>query len=218
MNKHLELFTSFFKIGLFTFGGGLAMIPLISKEAVEKRGWITDDEVLDMVAIAESTPGVIAVNSATYIGYKVGGFLGSLVATIGVTLPSFVIICLLSLIIDQFLANTYVAYAFMGIRCVVAVLILNAAIKLVKVAPKTIYSLVIFLLAIALTFIFPSVSSIYFILAGFGLGILWYAVINKPTEAPSVDTPSVENSSTEEPINQEPTEQVEDQPKEDEVQ
>lgn len=184
MNKHLELFTSFFKIGLFTFGGGLAMIPLISKEAVEKRGWITDDEVLDMVAIAESTPGVIAVNSATYIGYKVGGFLGSLVATIGVTLPSFVIICLLSLIIDQFLANTYVAYAFMGIRCVVAVLILNAAIKLVKVAPKTIFSLVIFLLAIVLTFIFPGVSSIYFILAGFVLGILWYALITYKKEPP----------------------------------
>ena len=94
MNKHVELFTSFFKIGLFTFGGGLAMIPLISKEAVEKRGWVTEDEILDMVAIAESTPGVIAVNSATYIGYKVGGFWGSLLATLGVTIPSFTIICL----------------------------------------------------------------------------------------------------------------------------
>ena len=184
MNKHVELFTSFFKICLFTFGGGLAMIPLISKEAVEKRGWVTEDEILDMVAIAESTPGVIAVNSATYIGYKVGGFFGSLLATLGVTIPSFTIICLLSLIIEQFLANTYVAYAFMGIRCAVAMLILSAAIRLAKVAPKTIYSLVIFLLAVALTFIFPSVSSIYFILAGFGLGILWYVVINKPKEEP----------------------------------
>ena len=198
MNKHIELFTSFFKIGLFTFGGGLAMIPLISKEAVEKRGWVTEDEILDMVAIAESTPGVIAVNSATYIGYKVGGFWGSLLATLGVTIPSFTIICLLSLIIEQFLANTYVAYAFMGIRCAVAILILSAAIRLAKAAPRTIYSLVIFLLAIALTFIFPSVSSIYFILAGFGLGILWYAVINKPK-----DEVKEEKESEEEPLEEE---------------
>ena len=200
MNKHLELFTSFFKIGLFTFGGGLAMIPLISKEAVEKRGWISDEEVLDMVAIAESTPGVIAVNSATYIGYKVGGFLGSLVATLGVTLPSFIIICLLSLIIDQFLANTYVAYAFMGIRCVVAILILNAAIKLVKVAPKTIFSLVIFLLAIVLTFIFPGISSIYFILAGFVLGILWYALITYKKEPPKQEEQSTPEEKKEDEV------------------
>ena len=199
MNKHVTLFTSFFKIGLFTFGGGLAMIPLISKEAVEKRGWVTEDEILDMVAIAESTPGVIAVNSATYIGYKVGGFWGSLLATLGVTIPSFTIICLLSLIIEQFLANTYVAYAFMGIRCAVAILILSAAIRLAKAAPRTIYSLVIFLLAIALTFIFPSVSSIYFILAGFGLGILWYAVINKPKD----EAKKEEKESEEEPLEEE---------------
>ena len=199
MNKHVALFTSFFKIGLFTFGGGLAMIPLISKEAVEKRGWVTEDEILDMVAIAESTPGVIAVNSATYIGYKVAGFWGSLLATLGVTIPSFTIICLLSLIIEQFLDNTYVAYAFMGIRCAVAILILSAAIRLAKAAPRTIYSLVIFLLAIALTFIFPSVSSIYFILAGFGLGILWYAVINKPKD----EAKKEEKESEEEPLEEE---------------
>lgn len=185
MNKNLQLFGSFFKIGLFTFGGGLAMLPLISREAVEKKGWVTDEEIIDMVAISESTPGVIAVNSATYIGYKTNGFLGSLFATIGVTLPSFIIICILSLFVDKVLANTWVSYAFHGIRCVVAMLILSAVIKLTKACPKNIFSLIVFALTVALTFIFPNVSSIYFIIAGFALGILWYALINKPKEEPS---------------------------------
>lgn len=202
MNKNLQLFGSFFKIGLFTFGGGLAMLPLISKEAVEKREWVTDEEMLDMVAIAESTPGVIAVNSATYIGYKVNGFLGSLFATIGVTLPSFIIICILSLFIDKVLANTWVSYAFHGIRSVVAILILSAAIKLAKACPKNIFSLVIFLITIALVFIFPSVSTIYFILGGFVLGILWYALINKPKEepAPVEESPKEEEKEVEENV------------------
>lgn len=182
MNKNLQLFSTFFKIGLFTFGGGLAMIPLISRETVEKHKWVTDDEILDMIAIAESTPGVIAVNSATYVGYKVNKIWGSIIATLGVVLPSFLIICILSLFIDQFLANEIVQYAFKGIRAVVGVLILNAALKLFKKTPKNLVTLIVFLLSISLTFIFPSVSTIYFILLGFLFGIIWYAVINKPKE------------------------------------
>ena len=182
MNKNLQLFTTFFKRGLFTFGGGLAMIPLISRETVEKHKWVTDDEILDMIAIAESTPGVIAINSATYVGYKVNKFWGSLFATLGVFLPSFTIICILSLFIDQFLANEIVQYAFRGIRAVVGVLILNAAIKLIKNTPKNLVSLIVFLLAISLTFIFPNVSTIYFIILGFIFGVVWYAIINKPKE------------------------------------
>lgn len=182
MNKNLQLFTTFFKIGLFTFGGGLAMIPLISKETVEKHKWVTDDEILDMIAIAESTPGVIAINSATYVGYKVNKFWGSLFATLGVVLPSFSIICIISLFVDAFLSNEIVQYAFNGIRAVVGVLILNAAIKLAKSAPKNVVSLLIFLLAIILTFVFPSVSTIYFILFGFLFGVIWYALINKPNK------------------------------------
>lgn len=182
MNKNLQLFSTFFKIGLFTFGGGLAMIPLISRETVEKHKWVTDDEILDMIAIAESTPGVIAVNSATYVGYKVNKIWGSIIATLGVVLPSFLIICILSLFIDQFLANEIVQYAFRGIRAVVGVLILNAALKLFKKTPKNLVTLIVFLLSISLTFIFPSVSTIYFILLGFLFGIIWYAVINKPKE------------------------------------
>lgn len=182
MNKNLQLFSTFFKIGLFTFGGGLAMIPLISRETVEKHKWVTDDEILDMIAIAESTPGVIAVNSATYVGYKVNKIWGSIIATLGVVLPSFLIICILSLFIDQFLANEIVQYAFRGIRAVVGVLILNAALKLFKKTPKNLVTLIVFLLSISLTFVFPSVSTIYFILLGFLFGIIWYAVINKPKE------------------------------------
>lgn len=179
MNNNLKLFTTFFKIGLFTFGGGLAMLPLIGKETVEKHKWVTEEEILDMVAIAESTPGVIAVNSATYIGYKVNKFWGSLFATIGVVLPSFIIICLLSLIIEQFLANQIVAYAFMGIRSVVAILILNAIMKLSKNTPKTALTLSIFLVALVLTFVFPSVSTIYFILAGFAVGIISHLITSR---------------------------------------
>ena len=182
MNKNLQLFTTFFKIGLFTFGGGLAMIPLISKETVEKHKWVTDDEILDMIAIAESTPGVIAINSATYVGYKVNKFWGSLFATLGVVIPSFAIICLVSLFVDAFLANQIVQYAFTGIRAVVGVLILNAAIKLAKSTPKTLVSLLVFLVSIILTFVFPSVSTIYFILFGFLFGIIWYVLVNKPVD------------------------------------
>jgi chromate transporter len=178
--KSLELFWIFFKIGLFTFGGGYAMIPQIKEVVIEKKKWISEEEMLDIIAIAESTPGPIAVNSATYIGYKVNKFFGSLCATLGVVLPSFIIICLVSLIIESFLANQIVAFAFMGIRSMVAILILNAVLKLAKSTPKNVFSLVIFLIALVLTFIFPNISTVYFLLAGFILGILWYVFINKP--------------------------------------
>ena len=97
------LFITFFKIGAFTFGGGLAMIPLISKEIVEKKKWMTDEEMIDMIAIAESTPGVIAVNSATFVGFRTHKVLGALIATLGVTLPSFVIICIISIFYEKFM-------------------------------------------------------------------------------------------------------------------
>jgi chromate transporter len=110
------LFLTMLKIGLFTFGGGYGMIALLENEFVAKRKWITKEEFLDMIAIAESSPGPIAINSSTYIGYKKAGFLGSLFATIGVCIPSFVIIFIISLFLDAFLKLTYVAYAFKGIQ------------------------------------------------------------------------------------------------------
>lgn len=170
MKKIFELFYTFFKIGAFTFGGGLAMIPLIHTEMVEKKKWITDDEMVNMIAIAESTPGVIAVNSATYVGYKVGGILGSFFATLGVILPSIVIITIIATFYKQFLAIKAVEYAFYGIRAGVVVLIFNALLKLFKNCPKTAISYILILFSIALSLIF-NLSAIYIILIGAFLGI-----------------------------------------------
>lgn len=130
MKKAGILFWDFLKIGAFTFGGGYAMIHLLERQFVARRKWLDREEFLDMVAVAESTPGPVAVNSATYIGYKVDGVIGALGATVAVCLPSFVIIYLISLFLDQFLALTYVAYAFKGIQACVVYLILSAAWKL----------------------------------------------------------------------------------------
>ena len=128
----LSLFLTFMKIGAFTIGGGYAMVPLIEKECVERHPWVTDEEILDMLAIAESTPGVMAVNSATFIGYKVAGFWGSLWATVGVVLPSYLIITVISYFFDLFRQNVWVSYAFEGMRVAIVVLILNAVFSLAK--------------------------------------------------------------------------------------
>ena len=127
-----QVFFSFFRIGAFTFGGGYAMIPLIQKEASEKRGWVTDQDILEIVAIAESTPGPIAINCATFTGYKKAGFIGALVATLGMVVPSFVVIYLISMFLDNFLELTIIANAFRGIKIAVGILILDAAITMIK--------------------------------------------------------------------------------------
>ena len=137
MKKYLDLFLNMLKIGLFTFGGGYAMIALLENEFVEKKKYIEKDEFLDMVAIAESTPGPIAINAATYLGYKHLGFLGSLTATIGIIIPSFVIIFLISLFFDAFLSFTLVEYAFRGIQVCVIYLIFSAGLKMLKQMKKT---------------------------------------------------------------------------------
>ena len=121
-----KVFTTFLKIGAFTFGGGYAMIPLIQKEAVEKHGWVTDDDILEIIAIAESTPGPIAINSATFVGYRTCGVLGSVCATLGVVLPSFFIIFAISFVLRQFQELKAVQYAFHGIRAGVLALLCKA--------------------------------------------------------------------------------------------
>jgi len=131
-NKYWALFSTFSKIGAFTFGGGYAMIPLIQRETVETHRWISEEDMMNMVAIAESTPGVLAVNSATFVGCRVAGFWGAVCATLGVVLPSFAVICILSLFYLSFLQNKWVAAAFGGIRCAVVLLMANAVIKLSK--------------------------------------------------------------------------------------
>lgn len=151
-----QLFATFFKIGAFTFGGGYAMIPLIQREVSEKRKWITDEEILEVVAIAESTPGPIAVNSATFVGYKVCGFWGSFACTLGVVLPSFLIILAISGILEIVKDFKAVKYAFMGIRAGVLALIIKALIKMYKACPKGLVSYIV----MALSFILAAIIKI----------------------------------------------------------
>ena len=127
-----KLFSAFMRIGAFTFGGGYAMLPMLERECVEKTGWVTKDELLDYFAIGQCTPGVIAVNTATFVGKKMRGLPGALCCTAGVVLPSFVIICILTALLANFADLVPVQYALHGIRVAVGVLILNTVIKLVK--------------------------------------------------------------------------------------
>jgi len=152
MSKKSDLFFTFLKIGAFTFGGGYAMVPLIQNEAIEKKKWINEDEMMDIIAIAESTPGPIAINSATFVGYKVAGFWGSFFATLGVVLPSIVFITLIALFFENFLEVTIIAAAFKGIRAGVSVLILNAGIKMFKASKKVFISYLLIALAFGLSF------------------------------------------------------------------
>ena len=136
MNLFLDLFLTFAKIGLFTFGGGYAMIALIENTCVEKKQWITHDEMMNITVVAESTPGPIAINCATYVGYKQKGIVGALIATIGMILPSFCIIFAISKCLDHFLEITWITHAFQGIKIAVGILILDAAIKMLQTMQK----------------------------------------------------------------------------------
>ena len=132
MNLLLDLFFSFARIGLFTFGGGYAMIALIESTCVEKKKWITHDEMMNVTVIAESTPGPIAINCATFVGYKQKGWTGAIAATVGMVFPSFCIIFLISMFLDHFLEITWIANAFKGIRIAVGILIIDAAVKMIR--------------------------------------------------------------------------------------
>ena len=132
MNLLLDLFLSFAKVGMFTFGGGYAMISIIEDICVEKKKWITHEEMMDITVIAESTPGPIAINAATYVGYQRGGIPGSVVSTLGMALPSFVIIYLISTVLDEFLEILWIANAFRGIKIGVGLLILRVAVQMLK--------------------------------------------------------------------------------------
>jgi len=133
----LTLFGVFFKIGAFTFGGGYAMVPLIEREVAERRGWITSQDMLDIIAIAESTPGPIAINTATFVGYKTAGVVGAMAATVGTVLPSFAIISAISVVLAQFRELKAVQYAFEGIRAGVLALIIKALWSMYKKCPKS---------------------------------------------------------------------------------
>ncbi len=178
MKKYLTLFFTFFKIGLFTFGGGYAMIAILESELVSRLKWIEKEEFLDIIAIAESTPGPIAINSATFIGYKRLGFFGSACATLGVVLPSFIIIYIISLFLDAFLSLTLVANAFRGIQVCVVYLIFSAGLKMLKQIKKTPFNTVILLAVTGSLVLFSllsvNFSSILYILICGAVGLFAY--------------------------------------------
>ena len=178
--KIIRLFLEFFKIGLFTFGGGYAMIAVMERELVEKKNLLTHEEFLDIIAIAESSPGPLAINSATFIGYKTCKFFGSLFATLGVVLPSFIIIFAISLFFERFIALEYVGYAFRGIQAAVAFLILSAGIKMLKHLKYTVFNAIMVSLTVAvmvlLEFIAPDFSTVFLILIGGVIGLTVYLV------------------------------------------
>ena len=181
MNKtkeYLSLFLTMLKIGLFTFGGGYAMIALLENEFVAKKKWIEKDEFLDMAAIAESTPGPIAINAATYIGFKNAGIVGSIIATLGICIPSFVIIYAISLFFDAFLSLTLVAYAFKGIQICVVYLILSVGLKMLKQMKKTEFNIIIILITlicmVVLSLFAVKFSTIFYILISGAFGVVVY--------------------------------------------
>lgn len=182
----LTLFLNFFKIGAFTFGGGYAMLSLLENEFVSKRGWLTKDEFLDMLAIAESTPGPIAINSATYIGYKTAGVVGSVCATLGVVLPSFIIIYIISLFLDTFLTFTLVANAFRGIQACVVYLIGSVGVKMFKQLEKKPLPIAIMSVVLACMIIFSlfavKFSSIVYILVAGAIGVISFYCNKKEKE------------------------------------
>lgn len=146
----MSIFWTFFRIGAFTFGGGYAMIPLIQRETVESKKWITDDDILEIVAIAESTPGPVAINSSTFVGYRVAGFWGAAFGTLGMVMPSFIVILAISSVLREFQDLQAVQYAFQGIRAGVLALILKALVTMYKKAKKGLFAYIVMAAALVL--------------------------------------------------------------------
>ena len=178
MKLFFEIFLVFFKIGLFTFGGGYAMLPILQREVVEKKQWATEEELMDYYAIGQCTPGVIAVNTATFIGQKYKGTLGAISATLGVVFPSVVIISLLATVIEAFSHILWVQHAFGGIRICVCVLIFNSVVKLYKKAVVDKATFLLFLI-IVLGATFTDLSPVVFVIFAAAAGIILKAVGGK---------------------------------------
>ncbi len=180
----IDLLLTFAKIGLFTFGGGYAMLSIIENDCVEKKKWVTHDEMMDVTVIAESTPGPIAINCATYVGYKKGNFPGAIIATLGVVLPSFIIIFLVSKFFDRFLEITWVANAFRGIKIAVGILIVDAAVKmLIKMKKKPMPIIIVVCSAVAMMLISVfsiNISSMVLMLAAAVIGISVFIIGSHP--------------------------------------
>lgn len=166
MNKYLDLFFTFARIGGLTFGGGYAMLPMLQKEVVEKRGWATEEELMDYYAIGQCTPGIIAVNTATFVGQNTAGNLGGIVATLGVVFPSLIIITIIAAFLQNFADLAIVQNAFAGIRVCVCVLVFNAVMKLWKKSVVDKKTLIIFLIVMIGNFVFDIAPTIFVIFAG----------------------------------------------------
>ena len=166
----LDLFLTFAKVGVMTFGGGYAMLPILQREVVENKGWATEEELMDYFAIGQCTPGIIAVNTATFIGQKYKGTVGAIFTTLGVVFPSVVIISCLAMVIEAFSHIQWVQHAFGGIRICVCVLILNAVVKLLQKAVIDKVTLVIFA-AVALGAYFLNLSPVIFVLVAGAIGV-----------------------------------------------
>lgn len=190
--NYLNLFWTWFKIGICTFGGGYAMIALIQEKLVEDKKWTTDEELSKIIAIAESTPGPIAINSATYIGHKLLGVLGSVCATFGVVLPSFIVIFVISLFFDNLLQYTVVANAFKGIQAAVAALILIAGFRMFNKSKKDFLCVAVFTVALAATVAIEvfdvNFSSLFLIIAGAVVGLFSVLLPRKSIDDASVST------------------------------
>lgn len=196
MKKLLMLYAVFFKMGIVNFGGGYALLPLLQKELVDKRGWATNEEITDYYAIGQCTPGAIAVNVSTFIGYKIKGILGGIFATLGFVSPAFIIIFLIATVLNQFADLWYVQSAFKAIRACVFVLILSAIIKLAKKSIIDWITLSIAVVVLLLTIFTEIPLFIYVIVAGFiGVMVNWYKDKKKPKQVK--ETEEVEDAITE---------------------
>lgn len=173
-----SLFITFFKTGLFTFGGGYAMIAILEEELVVGKKWITTQDMLDMIVIAESTPGVVAVNTATAVGFRMRGVIGAIIATLGVVLPSFVIITALTFVINAISDNRWYKAAFTGIQACVTILIVNAFTKMASQIERTWFSAVLAVASIAVS-LFTNFDIIFVILIGGVLGIAYSLLVEK---------------------------------------
>lgn len=185
-NKYFELYSAFFKIGAVTFGGGIAMLPVLSDELIKKRAWITDNELLDYYAVGQSTPGIIAVNVATFVGFKRGGILGGILATLGVITPSVLIILILANLIDSIEQFPIVQKALKGINVAVCALVLDATTNFAKKSVKGILSFCLLAASFCLIFFFNVPS--YFIILGSGfLGAVVYFIKRKIQKSKQIE-------------------------------
>ena len=174
MKKLIELYLLFFKLGLVNFGGGYALLPLLQKELVDKRGWTTEEDLTDYYAIGQCTPGAIAVNVSTFIGYKIKGVLGGIFATLGFVSPAFFVILIIATVLNQFAENQIVQHAFAGVRVAVFVLVLSAILKLAKKSIVDLITLSIALVVAVLAIFTEIPLYVYVIIAGvLGMIICW---------------------------------------------